>query len=111
MKNKLLKFAEWAENNWLIIIILMITLMLFFVCAIMFSWLYGYWSNALHGTKFELNSCWQGITAVVAGLGGVAALAKTAWTKYNIDSQYNSEQSKSPYQNIVKNEVMNGERH
>lgn len=62
----------------------------------MFSWLYGYWSNALCGTKFELNSCWSGITVVITGLGGVAALAKAAWTKYRTDSELNSPQGIAP---------------
>ena len=90
MKKRILKFAEWAQANWLALVIFMVILMLLFVCAIMFSWLFGYWSNALRGTKFDLNSCWSGITVVITGLGGVAALAKAAWTKYNADSQYNT---------------------
>jgi len=92
MKKKILIFANWAQANWLALIIFMVIVMLLFVCAIMFSWLYGYWSNALRGTKFELSSCWSGITVVITGLGGVAALAKAAWTKYNTDSQYNTPQ-------------------
>ena len=90
MKKRILEFAEWAQANWLALVIFMVILMLLFVCAIMFSWLFGYWSNALRGTKFDLNSCWSGITVVITGLGGVAALAKAAWTKYNADSQYNT---------------------
>lgn len=90
MKNKIVRFSKWAQANWLALVIFMVILMLLFVCAIMFSWLFGYWSNALHGTKFDLNSCWSGITVVITGLGGVAALAKAAWTKYNADSQYNT---------------------
>lgn len=90
MKKEILSFAKWAQANWLALVIFMVILMLLFVCAIMFSWLFGYWSNALRGTKFDLNSCWSGITVVITGLGGVAALAKAAWTKYNADSQYNT---------------------
>lgn len=92
MKNKILQFSNWAQANWLALIILLIILMMLFVCAIMFSWLYGYWSNALYNTKFDLSSCWSGITVVITGLGGVAALAKAAWTKYSTDSQYNTPQ-------------------
>ena len=96
MKEKILKFADWAQTNWLALIIFMIIIMLAFTCLIMFSWLYGYWSNALWGTKFELNSCWSGITVVITGLGGVAALAKSAWSKYRIDSELNSPQGEVP---------------
>ncbi len=74
--------------------------MLGFVSLIALSWLFGYWSNALYGTKFELGSCWQGITAVVTGMGGVAALAKAAWTKHRTDSEFNSRIGEEPtYQN------------
>lgn len=91
MKNKILSFATWAQVNWLALVIFMIVLMLFFLCLVLTSWIIGYWSNALYGTKFELNSCWTGVGVVVTGLGGVAALAKAAWTKYGTDSQFNSE--------------------
>jgi hypothetical protein len=87
---KILRFASWAEKNWLKLIVFLLLLMMVFICIVMFSWLWGYWSNALHGTKFEIASCWNGIAAVIAGMGGIAALAKAAWTKYSADSQYNS---------------------
>lgn len=89
--------ADWAQENWLAMVIGMIVLMLGFLCVVMASWLYGYWSNALAGTKFELSSCWSGITVVVTGIGGVAALAKAAWTKYAVDSQFNSEAGHRPH--------------
>ena len=38
--------------------------------TVLLSWLYGYWSNGLWGTKFEINSCWQGISACGMGLVG-----------------------------------------
>ena len=91
IKNKFLQLAEWSQENWLAIVIFAISNMLLFSCLVAFSWLYGYWSNALCGTRFELNSCWQGITAIVTGMGGIAALAKAAWTKYRADSEFNSQ--------------------
>lgn len=90
MKEKILRFTNWAQANWLALVIFMIVLMLLFLCLVLASWLIGYWANALYGTKFELNSCWTGVGVVVTGLGGVAALAKAAWTKYGHDSQFNS---------------------
>ena len=96
MKQKIISFGRWAEKNWLALVIFMVVIMLLFLCAVMVSWLYGYWSNALWHTKFELNSCWQGISVVIAGLGGITALAKAAWTKYNIDSQYNTPRGTPP---------------
>lgn len=35
------------------------------------SWLYGYWSNGLYGTRFQIDSCWQGISACGMGLVGL----------------------------------------
>ena len=67
----------------------------------MFSWLYGYWSNALSGTHFELSSCWQGITVVGTGIAGIVGLGKACWTKYGMDSRYNSEQGKPYISNIA----------
>jgi len=40
----------------------------------------------------------------LTGLGGVAALAKAAWTKYGTDSQFNSQQGKPV--NFIQSEVM-----
>ena len=94
MKNKFITFYTLAQANWLALVIFMVIIMLCFVCRTMFSWLFGYWSNALIVTRFELNSCWTGVLAVITGLAGVAALAKTAWTKYLADSQFNLEMGK-----------------
>lgn len=65
----------------------------------MFSWLFGFWSNGLHGTNFDLGSCWQGITAVVAGMTGVATLAGSQYAKYFLDSKYNSAEGEKPEKN------------
>jgi hypothetical protein len=46
------------------------------------SWLYGYWSNGLYGTKFEIDSCWQGLSACGVGLIGLF--------KWIVDSSKNS---------------------
>ena len=91
------KSTAWLQRNWLGVVIAMVTCMMFFVGLIAFSWLYGYWSNAINGTKFAIDSCWQGITVVITGLGGIAALAKAAWTRYEIDSKYNSNEGEHPY--------------
>lgn len=97
MKKRFKEISSWAQKNWLAIIILLSVCMMSFLCLVMFSWIYGYWSNALTGTKFELGSCWQGISVVVAGLGGIVALAKACWTKYGMDSKFNSAAGSRPY--------------
>ena len=55
-----------------------------------------FWSNGLYGTHFEINSCWQGVSAVGAGIVTVVGLAKAAWTKYGLDSKYNSPEGQKP---------------
>jgi hypothetical protein len=97
VKKIVAELAESITKNWLTVVIAMVSFMLLFVCLVMFSWLYGYWSNALWGTKFELGSCWQGVSATITGLAGVAAMAKAAWTKYSTDSQFNSAAGEHPY--------------
>ena len=96
MRQRIVQFGRWAEKNWLALVILMVCIMLGFLCVVMASWLIGFWANALYGTKFELGSCWQGLAVVFTGLSGTTALAKAAWTKYNIDSQYNTPRGTPP---------------
>ena len=84
IKETITNFSEWAKPNFISIIIFLICYMLMFLGFVMFSWAFGYWANAFYGMKFELGSCWQGITVVVAGFGGVAGLAKYGLDKYCI---------------------------
>lgn len=56
---------------------------------VLLSWLYGYWSNGLYGTDFEINSCWQGISACGMGLVGLF--------KWLVDSTKNSPQGEYPF--------------
>ncbi len=64
-------------------------LLLFFVALFIF-WSIGYFANAIYGTKFALESCWAGFTA----LGGAGFLATV---KYIMDSRYNSDEGVLPY--------------
>ena len=102
MIDKFISIAAWLEKHWIALVIMLVCFMMLFLTAVMMSWLYGYWSNALSGTKFELNSCWQGIGTVVTGLGGVAGLAGVAWSKYHIDSKYNSPAGIKPLTSAIK---------
>lgn len=96
LKKMFVSAMKWAEHHWLAIVIFTLIGMLTFVSLIAFSWLYGYWSNALAGTKFEIASCWQGISVVITGLAGVAALAGAGWAKYHTDSKFNSVKGEKP---------------
>lgn len=49
---------------------------------VVFSWLAGYWLNGLYGMKFQIDSCWQGVSACGIGLVGLL--------KWLIDSSKNS---------------------
>ena len=82
----------------------LLTFRMLFLGLVLFSWLYGYWSNGIYGTHFEINSCWQGLGGIVAGLGGVATLAGSQYAKYYLDSRYNSEEGKHPNE---KEEIKN----
>lgn len=62
---------------------------LFAALVVLISWLYGYWSNGLYGTKFQIDSCWQGISACGMGLVGLM--------KWMVDSTKNSPQGQFPF--------------
>lgn len=72
---------------------ILMTFLMMFLGLVMLSWLFGYWSNGLYGTKFEINSCWQGLAGIVTGLGGLATMA----AKYYVDSKYNSDEGVMPH--------------
>lgn len=58
---------------------------------VLFSWTFGYWSNGLYGTHFQIDSCWQGISASGVGLVGLF--------KWLVDSTKNSPKGQYPVQN------------
>jgi hypothetical protein len=63
------------------------------------SWLFGYWSNGLYGTKFEIDSCWQGLSACGVGLIGLF--------KWLVDSSKNSPEGEFPIApKIVKTSIV-----
>lgn len=93
---KAIRAAIWMEYHWVIMVILLVVSMMPWVVIVMFSWSYGFWSNGLYGTHFDLSSCLNAVGVIVAALGGVATLAKAAWTKYDSDSRFNSSEGKIP---------------
>jgi hypothetical protein len=97
MKIKLNNISKFLTKNWLGVVIILTAILMLFVLVVCFSWLFGYWSNALYGTKFEISSCWQGFSILVTGLGGIVALAKAGYTSFKIDSKYNSKEGEMPY--------------
>ena len=105
MKNKIVALGQWGQKHWLQLIIIMSILMMIFLCLVLFSWLFGYWANALQGTHFELMSCWSGVAAVGGGIATIVGLAKAAWTKYGMDSRYNSPVGAMPLRQEVKKDA------
>ena len=74
----------------------MLSLMMLFLCFVMFSWGVAFWANGLYETHFDLGSCWQGITVVATGLVTVASFAAMPYVEKWIDSKYNSEVGTPP---------------
>lgn len=74
----------------------LVTVMMVFLGMVMFSWFVAFWANGLYGMHFDLGSCWQGISAVVAGMTGVGTLAGSQYAKYYLDSKYNSVEGEKP---------------
>ena len=101
MKRKIVALGQWGQKHWLQLIVIMSILMMIFLCAVMVSWLVGYWANALYGMRFELSSCWSGISVVVTGMAGIVALAGACWTKYHTDSKFNSPSGIPPVVNRI----------
>lgn len=101
MKNEITALGQWGQKHWLQLIIIMSIVMMIFLCAVMVSWLIGYWANALYGMRFELSSCWSGISVVVTGMAGIVALAGACWTKYHTDSKFNSPSGIPPVVNRI----------
>jgi hypothetical protein len=107
MKNKFIAFCDWAQLYWLALVVFMTLLWMAFLLMIGASWLYGYWSNGLHGTKFDINSCWQGISVVAAAFAAILALAKAGWTKWKTDSEFNTDQGIAP--TVIQNVIQKGD--
>ena len=75
---------------------IMLTIMMIFLCFVMFSWGAAFWLNGLFDKHFDLGSCWQGIAAVTTGLVTVAGFAALPYVKFWISSKWNSEQGEFP---------------
>ena len=81
----------FLADNWVGVVICM-------VIALFIFWAFGFMSNALFNTKFELSSCWAGVAAI--STAGVVSLGKY-WT----DSKHNSPASEMPNRGEHKNDI------
>lgn len=96
MIEKINKFCIWAESNLKSILILCSIVMIAFITIVLFSWLFGYFANGLYSYKFDLQSCWGGLTAVITGIGSILTIAGVNLVHKYIDSKYNSELGQMP---------------
>lgn len=101
MSARVVALAEWMEYHWIVVVIVMLALIMPWVFLILASWLYGFWANGIYGTKFDLGSCLSAVGVVVTALGGIATLAKAAWTKYDSDSKYNTAEGEAPVKGVI----------
>ena len=102
-KENLLQNPKWANKIVTLFqfvktkqIGVMLSLMMIFLCFVMFSWGVAFWANGLYDTHFDLGSCWQGITVVATGLVTVASFAAMPYVEKWINSKYNSEAGRPP---------------
>ena len=90
MTTRLTAISDWLEEHWLAVAIITAIFWLIMLSLVLVSWFFGYWYNGLTSGKFDLGSCWQGITAVLAGIGTLISAGVMGWMKYNTFSQYNT---------------------
>ena len=68
------KLMKWLETYWFSILLAVGLGWMLILFIVQLSWLYGYWYNGMTSGKFDLDSCWKGVTA---SLGGIASLVTT----------------------------------
>lgn len=90
MKDRILAFSEWLRENYLVLIYAAGFVIVMVLLAWSISILYGYWSNGLWGTKFDLTAGLTGVTVLAGGAVTIFGLAMTSNGKYKTDSQFNS---------------------
>ena len=76
---------NWLQRHMAVICIAVGAIFTLFVLV---SWSIGYYANALYGYKFDLGSCWAGLSAIAISLVGIL--------KWLMDSSKNSVQGDLP---------------
>lgn len=97
MKEKVQRFAEWAEKHHMALIYGAGALVLMLLSLWSLSILVGFWANGLLGTKFELNVGISGIATIATAGVSVYGIARAAQAKYVTDSKFNSIEGAVPY--------------
>lgn len=99
MMTKIKNFSNYAKNHMLTLGTLLAVAWSVFFMLVGFSWLLGFWLNGLFGFKFELASCWQGLTMVIGAIPSLYTLSKSGLGKYRVDSELNSKLGERPTHN------------
>ena len=95
-KSNILDMANWSKHHLGQLIILAGVIILFLVVCVLFSWFVGFYMNGFYGTKFDLNSVWQGLGACVTAISGLLTVAGVQLGKHYVDSRYNSQAGEKP---------------
>ena len=95
-KSNILDMANWSKHHLGQLIILAGVIILFLVVCVLFSWFIGFYMNGFYGTKFDLNSVWQGLGACVTAISGLLTVAGVQLGKHYVDSRYNSQAGEKP---------------
>ena len=96
IKEHIVDFGEWSKDNYMVLVYGAGAILLPFLFVLAASLIYGYWSNGLYGTKFELTVGFSGVTVLATAAGTVYGIANQAAKQYRIDSELNSEEGKAP---------------
>lgn len=103
VKNRIVALAKWAEENKMPLVYLGGAWILLFFTLWSGSLLFGFWANALAGTKFELGVGITGVGTIATAGATVYGIARAIQAQYITDSQYNSPLGQKP--NTEKKEV------
>lgn len=96
IKGSILNLADWSKRHLEKLVILIGTIILFFILLVLASWAVGYYANGFFGMRFELGSVWQGLGACITAISGLMTLAGVNLAKHYVDSRYNSAQGEKP---------------
>ena len=97
MSNKLTTLSEWLKEHYMVPVWVSGFFILLISVLFSVSILYGYWSNGLWGTHFELSIGFSGIGMLISAVATLFGLAAASTARYKTDSQDNSTKGSRPY--------------
>lgn len=79
--------SDWLEEHAQAIAIWIAIYWAVMLSLVMFCWFFGYWYNGITQGKFDLASCWQGITAVLGGFASAVSVGLMGWARFNTNAK------------------------